>query len=565
MAEWRSAWRWVIAVEVLGNVAGLKALERVALERLYRRAVNPSEVVSREVAQQLAVISGDLHRQVGLLIDRRGRVAHVMVGDAERLLLPDLGRQRAGRGRLRGLRLVHTHVGGEALSRDDLTDLTKLSLDLVAVVQVGEGGELSTIEVAHLDPEAGCRVLPAVRFGTLELDVGDLVSGLEARFSATQRLVVGSEGEVRAVAVHVTPLATDSEAVERSLAELAELGRSAGVAFVETIIQRRAKPDPRHVVGEGKLEEVGLAALQHDAEFVVFDAALSPSQARGIAEAIASKVIDRTQLILDIFAQRARTNEGKLQVELAQLRYTLPRLAGKNPAMSRLMGGIGGRGPGETKLEIDRRRAKDRIAALEGRIEELARQRAVRRGRRVANAVPSVTLVGYTNAGKSTLLNALTGAAVLTEDKLFATLDPTTRRLRFPDEVELVLTDTVGFIRDLPETLVPAFKATLEEVAEASALLHVVDVSQAGWEARIAAVTRVLGELGAGETPVVMVFNKADLVEDRAALAFAARRWDAAVVSAADRRSLGPVAERLRALVRPSSVVTAAEVAGPEP
>ncbi len=507
-------------------------------------------MVGRELAQQLAVLSGDLNRQVGLLVDRRGRVVHVIVGDAERLVLPDLGRQRAGRGRLRGLRLVHTHVGGEPLSRDDLTDLAKLSLDLVAVIQVEADAGAGSIEVAHLDPEAGHRVIGPMRLSALALDVEALVSGLEARFGAAGRLVEAGDGEVRAVAVHVTPLAIEAEAVTRSLAELAELGRSAGVRFVETVVQRRARPDPRHVVGEGKLAEVGLAALQHDAELVVFDAALSPSQARAIAESIAGKVIDRTQLILDIFAQRARTNEGKLQVELAQLRYTLPRLAGRNPSMSRLMGGIGGRGPGETKLELDRRRAKERIAALEARIEELARQRAVRRGRRVAGAVPAVTLVGYTNAGKSTLLNALTGAAVLTEDKLFATLDPTTRRLRFPDEVELVVTDTVGFIRDLPETLVPAFKATLEEVAEANALLHVVDVSLPGWEQRIEAVGRVLGELGAADTPTVMVFNKADLVEDRGTLAFAARRWDAVVVSAEDRRTLAPLTERLRSLAR---------------
>ena len=530
-------------------------MQREALERLYRRSVGPSEVVGRELAQQLAVISGDLNRQVGVLIDRRGRIAHVIVGDAERLLLPDLGRQRAGKGRLRGLRLVHTHVGGEGLSRDDLTDLAKLSLDLVAVIQTGTPGETS-IEVAHLETDGEPRVLAPVRLSAFSLDVEALVAGLEAGFGVAGRLVDTAEGEVRAVAVHVTALAVDSDEVLRSLAELAELARSAGVDVVETVVQRRAQPDPRHVVGEGKLAEVGLAALQNDAELVVFDTALTPSQARCIAEAIASKVIDRTQLILDIFAQRARTSEGKVQVELAQLRYTLPRLTGKNPAMSRLMGGIGGRGPGETRLEIDRRRAKDRIAALEARLEELARQRSVRRGRRLANEVPTVTLVGYTNAGKSTLLNALTGASVLTEDKLFATLDPTSRRLRFPNEVEVVLTDTVGFIRDLPQTLVPAFKATLEEVTEARALLHVVDVSQPGWPHRIEAVSRVIGELGATGAPAIMVFNKADLVSDRAALAFEARRWDAVVVSAADRMTLAPLAERLRELGRPR--VTAA-------
>jgi GTP-binding protein HflX len=576
---WSEAWqtvarRWGITSQVHGAVGGLKAVQREALERLYRRSVAPGEVVSRELAQQLAVVAGDLHRQVGVLLDRRGRVAHVMVGDAERLLLPDLGRQRAGRGRLRGLRLVHVHVGGEGLSRDDLTDLAKLGLDLVAVVGLGVQGEAATIEVAHLDPEEGQRVLPVVRLGALSLDVEALVAGLEARFAASGRLVTSEEGLVRAVAVHVTPHPPGSETVIRALAELEELGRSAGVTFVETLVQRRAEPDPRTVVGEGKLVEVGLAALQHDAELVVFDAALSPSQARAIAVALESKVIDRTQLILDIFAQRARTNEGKLQVELAQLRYTLPRLAGKNPAMSRLMGGIGGRGPGESRLELDRRRAKERIGALEGRIAELARQRAVRRARRVASEVPQAVIVGYTNAGKSTLLNALTGSNVVSEDKLFATLDPTTRRLAFAEGLALVVTDTVGFIRDLPPALVPAFKATLEEVAEAAVRIHVVDVSQAGWEARIAAVERVLSEVaeaalsggparpggvtpeggrpdggvGVGTPVSLMVFNKADLVDDAEQLRWQARRWDAVVVSAADPRSLGPLRERLKAV-----------------
>ncbi len=476
---------------------------------------------------------------------------HVIVGDTERLELPDLGRHRAGRARLRGVRLVHTHVLGERLTRDDITDLTRLQLDLVAVLQLSNIGEATTIEVAHVTPDAldgpGYHVMEPERLQRFELRFDTFIDELEGRFAASAKTVETDEGLTRAIAVHVTSRNVHGETVQQSLAELAELARSAGVALVETVIQRRPEPDPRFVVGKGKLQELTLAALQHDADLVIFDQDLTPSQARAIAETIDNKVIDRTQLILDIFAQRARSLDGKLQVELAQLKYTLPRLTGRNPSMSRLMGGIGGRGPGETKLEIDRRRAKDRIAFLQRRIDELGRQRHQRRARRVQGRVPVAAIVGYTNAGKSTLMNALTGSQVLAEDKLFATLDPTSRRLRFPNEVEFVLTDTVGFIRDLPEDLVAAFRATLEEVVEADVLLHVVDVSQPGWERRIDAVQRILKELELPEIPTIVVMNKIDRVDDPEALAANVRRHDAVAVSALDRNTLSALGERLLA------------------
>lgn len=511
--------------------------------------VEVQDVISRDLAQQLAMISRDLNRQIGLIIDRRGRVQEVIVGDAERLQLPDLGRHRAGRARLRGVRLVHTHVSGERLTRDDLTDLTRLHLDLVAVIQVGSLGEAATIELAHVIPDlvegASHHIEEPVRFDRFTWNFETFIQDLEARFAATSRTVATDEGLIRAVAVHVTNQSTHSDKVRTSLEELEELARTAGVAIVETIIQRRPKPDPKFVVGKGKLQELTLAALQHDAELVIFDQDLSPSQARAIAETIENKVIDRSQLILDIFAQRATSLDGKLQVELAQLKYTLPRLSARNTSMSRLTGGIGGRGPGETKLEIDRRRAKDRIVLLQRKIDELGRQRHQRRARRHQSRVPVAAIVGYTNAGKSTLLNTLTGATVLAEDKLFATLDPSSRRLRFPNEVEFVLTDTVGFIRDLPDDLVAAFKATLEEVLEADLLVHVVDVAHPGWEARIESVLTILAELELPEIPSIMVFNKADLVEDQNALAAISRRHDATPVSAMRKDSLGALTERL--------------------
>lgn len=542
-----------MAKDVTGPVAGLKAEQRHALQRVYRRTVAPSQVVTWELASFLAELSATLRRQLGVLLDRRGRVQHVIVGEGRRLVLPDLGRHRAGRGRLRGLRLVHTHVFGGPLDRDDLTDLSLLQLDLVAVIQVDPAGHATTIELAHLVPPrldgALWEVEAPVPLQALDFDFQLFIQDLEVQLASSSR-AVEVDGRTRAVAVHVSKDAPGSTAVATSLAELRELAATAGVEVVEEVVQRRPRPDPRYVMGRGRLQDLLLASMQQGVDLIVFDQDLTPGQARSIAEVTELRVIDRTQLILDIFAQRARSRDGKLQVELAQLAYTLPRLAGSSQAMSRLAGGIGGRGPGETKLEINRRRAKDRITRLRKQIKLLGRQRRERRRRRQRSGLPVVSVVGYTNAGKSTLLNALTGSEVLAEDKLFATLDPTSRRLRFPDEREVVLTDTVGFIRDLPEDLVAAFKATLEELDEADVLLHVVDLAQPGFDERMAAVERILGELDLGDKPRLLVFNKVDRVtEPPEVVDTLCRVHDALALSALDRASFGPLVERLLELV----------------
>jgi len=515
--------------------------------------------VSAELATFMARVSSDLRRQVGVLIDRRGRVEHIVVGDAERLVLPDLGRQRAGRSRLRGVRLVHTHLLGERLTTDDLTDLSKLQLDLVGALQASSDGTATTLEIAYLVPTTPgaepWEVRAPVALHRFELDFERFIDELEGRFgTGHEGAREVRDGATRAIVVHVTPHAATHPELAWRQGELAELCRTAGIAIVDTITQRRPEPDPRFVVGRGKLQELALGAVHHDADLVIFDRELTPSQARSIAETVELKVIDRTQLILDIFAQRARSLDGKLQVELAQLAYTLPRLAGRGVAMSRLMGGIGGRGPGETKLEIDRRRAKERITLLRGRIAELSRQRAQRRARRLDLRVPVAAIVGYTNAGKSTLLNTLTGAEVHAEDKLFATLDPTARRLALSEERPartIVVTDTVGFIRELPEDLAAAFKATLEELLDADVLVHVVDVSEPGWEERREAVDRILRELEAHRVPTLLVMNKVDRVAARTEVEALCRRYDAIAVSALDRTTLAPLVGRLAEMTRP--------------
>ncbi len=500
--------------EVFGNTLGLKASQLHALRRTYRRRVDAADVVSPELARHLTEISRESGRQVGVLLDRKGDVQAVIVGDARHLELPDVGRARAGTHRLRGLRLVHTHLHGEPLTRDDHTDLALLRLDLVAAVEVRADGLPGRLHYAHLLPEnpAGDlwkdEVAPSVFEIGFHAAAGALA--LEEEFARASALR-STGGRERAILVGFGDGKQRSRAeAEASLQELRELARTAGVAVVDAALQMRREIDPRYLVGKGKLDDILLRSMQRMADLIVFDWNLSPSQARGIAEATSLKILDRTQLILDIFAQRAQSADGKLQVELAQLRYRYPRLVGRDDSLSRLAGGIGGRGPGETKLEIDRRRVRDRIHALERRIDGLSADRLVRRKQRNARGLPVISIVGYTNAGKSTLLNALTDSSVVAADVLFATLDPTTRRLRFPRDREVIVTDTVGFIRDLPADLVTAFRATLEELDDADLLLHVIDAADPRLDAQVQAVDGILRDLGLDAKPRLLVFNKAD-------------------------------------------------------
>jgi GTPase len=470
-------------------------------------------------------LSHETGRQIGVLLNRKGQVEYVMVGNAKGIEMPDFGRARAAAGRFRGLRCVHTHLQGERLTRDDLTDLALLRLDLMSIVQVDrKTGLPDMVYSAHLLPSSAADITlngdaepyaflePAVP-SQLDTDFTALITSLEDEMTRIRRTAkTRRTARDRVLLVGVTTGYVDE--AEESMAELAELAVSADVVVLDKIIQRRPKIDPKTVLGRGKLEELLVRSMQLGADLIVFDTELSPTQVRVLSEATDLKVIDRPQLILDIFAQRARSREGKLQVELAQLKYLLPRLVmGQNSAFSRLAGGIGGRGPGETKLETDRRRVRDRIAQLEKQVENLSRQRQERRKSRVQKDLPIISLVGYTNAGKSTLLNTLTRSDVYAEKKMFATLDPTSRRLRLPIEQEVIINDTVGFIRDLPEDLVAAFRATLEEIEDSDLLVHVVDASNPRAEQHIESVDKILADLSFDRIPQLVVLNKADIAE----------------------------------------------------
>src|SRR5438067_9717633 len=486
-----------------GNTHGLKPNQIRRIEKLYQRRVSPDQIVTPEFARQLSELSHETNRQIGALIDRKGYVEYVTVGDARGIELPDFKRVRVASDRFRGLRCVHTHLRGEELTRDDLTDLALLRLDLMAAIEVdARTGLPGVVRAAHIlptaepskkgEPEQFAFLKPVVA-SQLNVDFLGLMEALEAEMARNRRTVKRTGAGDAAILVNVTTGAV-SEA-EDSMAELRELALSAGVAVLDEIIQRRPAIDPRTVVGKGKLNDLLIRAMQLGADAIIFDRELQPAQVRSISEATDLKVIDRSQLILDIFAQRAQSREGKIQVELAQLKYILPRLImGQNSAFSRLAGGIGGRGPGETKLETDRRRVRDRIHRLETELAAQAKRREQRRQRRLRNSLPTISIVGYTNAGKSTLLNALTSSDVVAEQRMFATLDPTTRRLRLPREREVIINDTVGFIRNLPPALLAAFRATLEEVASSQLLIHLVDASSPRVSQQIDSVKRILAQ-----------------------------------------------------------------------
>ena len=462
-------------------------------------------------------------------------------------------RVRVSAERFRGLRCLHTHLSGEPLTQDDLTDLALLRLDLMASIEVKQDGLPGMVRAAHLLPADGAAAEtpaePPAPWAFLEprvpsqLDVDflDLINSLEEELARSRRVRNPRDQRDRAILVGVTTASLTAS--QESLDELKELARSSGVVVLDSVVQRRQKLDPRSLIGKGKLEELIIRSLQLGADAIIFDQNLTPAQVRVINEATDLKIIDRTQLILDIFAQRAQSREGKIQVELAQLKYMLPRLSGSGTEMSRLMGGIGGRGPGETKLEVDRRRVRDRIHHLEKQIEQIRTSRKVQRTRRLRRDLPIISIVGYTNAGKSTLLNALTESAVTTENLMFATLDPTSRRLKLPRDQEVIINDTVGFIKDLPPDLITAFRATLEEMEGSDLLIHLVDASNPQFESHIASVEKILQELQLSDIPSLLVFNKADLLDEDEVSNYR-RAYNAVTISALDRATLAPMLER---------------------
>ncbi len=506
------------------------------------------EVISTELATYLAGLSREIKRQIGVLISRGGIVEDVFVGDERGVVIPDLSRFRLARSALRGIRMIHTHLRNEALNQDDLTDLALLRFDLIAALEVDVDGRLGIMHLAHiLPPNPSNRVYEICSptpFHDFDLHLSTFLHTLDQEFSKSKSTHhVNRDADS---AILISAAATHRATQEESLTELQELATSDGIVVLDTVIQRLQTVHPKYLLGQGKLKDVVINALHRGADFLIFDQNLTPAQTKAISALTEMKVIDRTQLILDIFSRRAHSREGKLQVELAQLRYALPRLAERSTALSRLTGGIGGRGPGETKLELDRRRIRDRIALLERQQETLVKQRHQQRALRTRHDNPVIALVGYTNAGKSTLLNALTRNHVETSNQVFTTLDTASRRLRLLTGQEVILTDTVGFIQKLPKGLMGAFQTTLDELSDADLLLHVCDLSSATLDEQCRVVSSVLEELSLTHIPRLLVLNKSDCVAStrRDALSY---RLSGIAISALDATSLPPLLQEIDA------------------
>lgn len=495
--------------KIFGRTNGLKPSERKRLANLYNRRVPPNRVLTAELARTLAALSAELGKPIGLLMDRGGRVLRVAVGDARELPIPESALVET---RLSGYRLLHTHLGGGGLSRPDLSVLFLNRLDAIAALEVAEGHP-TQLHLALLSPpkaiEEDWQILPVRPYHEyLDWDLGAAVAALEEELSRQARGLDLRDGAgERAVLVGIDR--GEGVQAEADLAELVELARTAGAVVAYKELVYRPSLDPRYAVGRGKVDELVSHAYHQNAGTLIFGVELSAAQARELEAVTGLKVLDRTQLILDIFAQHARTPEAKVQVELAQLKYLLPRLVGQGRVLSRLGGGIGTRGPGETSFELDRRRLQDRIAELTRKLREMAARRQEARRQRERSGVPIVSVVGYTNAGKTTLMHALARKGDQGENKLFATLRPLTRRGFLPGVGEVLYTDTVGFIRRMPEDLLEAFRSTLEELRDADVLLHVLDASQEGALERYGVVEDLLGELGV-EAPRLLVLAKAD-------------------------------------------------------
>lgn len=572
---------------IYGNLQGLKSNQLKQLQRLYQQRIPGDRLTTPEFAQRLAAISAEIKQPLCTYLNRRGQVIRVGVGTPTQTKIPLQELPRYGVERLCGIRCLATQLKAESPKEAALTAMAIQRLDALVILNIsdsgferrggGATGYVKETYLAHLiaptEPSVQTQdnSLQPANFGLnwnvsppLSLDILaqqdflDLVEDIEAEFRREFIFEPADAKDIEQDRVLIFGLMTDNVTKERfedGLTEIARLVETAGGEVLQTMRQKRSRPHPQTVVGAGKVQEVALTVQTIGANLVVFDRDLSPAQIRNLEAQIGVSVVDRTEVILDIFAQRAQSRAGKLQVELAQLEYMLPRLTGRGKSMSRLGGGIGTRGPGETKLETERRAIQRRITRLQQEVNQLQAHRSRMRQKRQLHEVPTVAVVGYTNAGKSTLLNTLTNAEVYTADQLFATLDPTTRRLPMAnaltgEQTAILLTDTVGFIHELPPALVDSFRATLEEVTEADALLHLVDLSHQAWQSQIRSVMSILGEMPVTPGPILVAFNKIDQVDSQA-LALAKEEFPQAVfISASERLGFETLRQKLAQLIQ---------------
>ena len=547
--------------EIKGNIKGIRDSVIAELQKLYD--MQSPQLVSQELAVKLADITEYINREISVYITRSGQIIEIAVGDNATVELPSFSGRR-GAGRLSGIRCIHTHPGGNPyLSGVDISALKNNKYDaMVAIGVISPDFTKSELTFGLITGIDSNENYTAECYGPYSIENAENINFVNT-VSTIERILDKQTGTAslqvmaeRAILIGMEWGRNDSLwTVDDSLEELKQLADTAGATVIKKFIQKRPKPDPAFFIGRGKVQELALYAQQENIDLCIFDDELSPAQQRNIESVMGIRILDRTALILDIFAQRARTNEGKLQVELAQLQYTLPRIMGKGLMLSRLGGGIGTRGPGETKLEVDRRRIRDRIAFIKDQIEKVKAVRSLHRSKRKKNNVFEVSLVGYTNAGKSTLLNTLTNSDIYAKDQLFATLDPTTRQLTLPNKQEIIITDTVGFIQRLPHQLIAAFRSTLEVVTEADLLVHVIDVSHELYKEQAAAVHEVLKEIGAETKPVITVYNKIDKLPPDSKLADRlALEEDTVCISAAKKLNLETLQQMIETHLKSKAV-----------
>ncbi|MFA5905052.1 MAG: GTPase HflX [Desulfobacula sp.] len=535
--------------QLSGNTEGLRNTQIKLIENLYQYQTQPEYIADPELVRDLVSLSHDIRRQIGILIDRNGKIIYVIVGDSQGIVIPVTSDYMAHPGKLKGLRLIHTHLKEDPLTRDDLTDLALLRLDYIAAICIRPDGEPGFLYSAHILPDEDSdpyKILTPLTIEGLKINCLAQIMALESELTRKNSLYKPESGKENAFLINAVTL--DQKDAAASMDELKELCKTSHINIIGTTLQKRKLIDPKYVVGKGKLSDIVIQAIQKHATLLIFDRELSSSQIRSITDFVEMKVIDRTQLILDIFAKQAKSREGKFQVELAQLEYILPRLITKNTAMSRLTGGIGGRGPGETKLEINKRRVREKIDRLKSEIVKIRKQRRQQKSMRNKKGLPVISIVGYTNAGKSTLLNTLTRSSIIAANRLFATLDPSSRRLRFPKDVEVIITDTVGFIQNLPKDLMEAFHATLDELIDADVILHVIDISNPRYKQQKETVEKILKDLKLNTIPTLFVFNKMDRVQ----LDSFDDQWlltQGVSISATQKQTLKPLVDMLESMI----------------
>ncbi len=559
-----------------GNLQGLKPSEIKKLEGLGKKKLDPNYIIPIETAKLLTEISSLIKRQVGLIINRKGLVVFVLVGDARGLVIPVLTKfstsTKSSQLRLRGLRLIHTHLNKEGLTRDDLTDLALLRLDVISVINFDKQGVPTTLHTAYILPYKPTATIGQTPTGITasehlhhtitqnpyqqkndfllfiqEIEEDLLKTPATHKTIETKTVATKTEttSKVKTLTAVLIGVYKHKNEVDTAMDELLQLATSAGITVTSMHYQVRPKVHPSYIMGPGKLSDVVIEALHQGAELLIFDNDLTPTQLKSIAQFTELKIIDRSQTILDIFAQRAQTDEGKVRVELAQLKYMLPHLVGMGDALSRLAGGIGTRGPGESKLEMDRRRAQTRISILTKRLKIIERSRQESRKARINSGVPTVSIVGYTNAGKSTLLNALTNSNIYADQRAFATLSTYSRRVRFPEDKEVIITDTVGFIRNMPPNLLGAFKSTISEIADSDLYIHLVDGSSPNYLQAMESVNTVLDDLALADTTTLVVFNKMDLVDEEQRCAISESHPDALAISSLNRQTFNTMLEHI--------------------